>query len=220
MNPLRVWRQRLGSSRTRIIGAGALGLFSLCRASAAPMTTNMTPVALTGWNRDVIVESTASGPPFTSYASEMNAGEGAGFYQTGLPSYAWGMPRCGGFVSMIGDYTLFQFQPYTANNALVLSPDTGLSRGTLTLVTPATYAKIAVLAHSGNAANTTGTLTLNFADGTTLATTYYAQDWFNSPSNVAWFANGRLNLTTGADDGGNQNPRDYQTTINVAVLVC
>ncbi len=179
----------------------------------------MTPIAVTGWNRDVIVESTAVGPPFTAYAQEMNAGEGTAFYQTGLPTYAWGLPPSGAFVSMIGDSTIFQFQPYTSNNALVLSPGTGLTSGTLTLVTPATYAKIAVLANSGNGTNAAGSLTLNFADGTSFVTTYSAPDWFNISTNVAWFGNGRLNLTTGGDDGGTQNPRYYQTTINVAALV-
>src|SRR5215471_7126599 len=117
---------------------------------AAPVSTNMLPIPVTGWNRDLVVEANAPGPPYTSVATEMNAGEGKGFYQTGLPTYAWGLPPSGMFVSMAGDNTIFQFQPYTANNALVLSPDTGLTSGSLTLVTPATYAKIAILAHSGN----------------------------------------------------------------------
>jgi hypothetical protein len=33
----------------------------------------MVPIPVTGWNRDLIIESTAVGP-FTNYASEMNAG--------------------------------------------------------------------------------------------------------------------------------------------------
>lgn len=179
----------------------------------------MMPVAVTGWNRDIIVESTAVGPPFTKYASEMNAGEGAACYQTGLPSYAWGLPPSGAFVSMVGDNTIFQFQPYTSSNALVLSSDTGLTSGTLTLAAPATYARLAILAHSGNATNITGLLTLHFADGTSFMTTYIAPDWFNGATNVAWFGNGRINLTTGADDGGTQNPRFYETTINLATLL-
>jgi hypothetical protein len=189
------------------------------RLAAAPAPTNMTPVVLTGWNRDLVVENTAPGPPYTNYASEMNAGEGKGFYQTGLPTYAWGLPPSGGFVSMVGDGTLFQLQPYSSNNALVLSPDTGLTSGKLTLVTPATYAKLAIIAHSGNGTNQTGPLTLNFADGSSFATTYLAPDWFNGTANVAWFGTGRILLTTGADDGGLENPRWYQTTINLATLL-
>ena len=204
------------------IATGKPRLLCLCAsltALVAEAATNMTPVALLGWNRDVIVESTAVGPPFTAYAAPMNSGEANAFYQTGLPSYAWGLPPSGAFVSMLGDSTIFQFQPYTANNSLVLSPDTGLTSGTLTLVTPATYAKIAVLANSGNGTNATSPLTLNFADGTSFTTTYYAPDWFNVPTNVAWFGFARINLNTGSDEGGTQNPRYYQTTINLAALV-
>ena len=188
-------------------------------ANAAPAPAIMTPIIVTGWNRDLVVESTAVGPPYTNYAREMNAGEGNGFYQTGLPSYAWGLPPSGMFVSMVGDGTIFQFQPYTSSNALVLSPDTGLTNGTLTLATPATYAQIAVLAHSGNGTNPSGSLTLTFSDNSQLVTTYSAPDWFNNTNNVAWFGSGRIMLSTGADTGGLENPRWYQTTINLATLM-
>lgn len=188
-------------------------------ALAGPGPTNMMPVALTGWNEDLVVESTAVGPPFTNYAKEMNAGEGTAHYQTGLSSYAWGLPPSGAFVSMVGDDTIFQFQPYTSSNALVLNSDTGLTNGTLTLVTPATYARLAILAHSGNGTNMTGTLTLNFVDGTSYTTYYLAPDWYNNSTNVAWFASARINLTTGADDGGTQNPRFYQTTLDLTALL-
>jgi hypothetical protein len=174
---------------------------------------------LTGFNRDVVVENTAAGPPFTNYASEMNAGEGTAFYQTGLPQYAWGLPPSGAFVSLLGDNTIFQFQPYTANNALILSPDTGLTNGTLDLVTPATYASVAILAHSGDGTNETGTLSLNFSDGTSNVTTYYAPDWFTGTGNVAWFGNGRINLASGTDTGGPEDPLFFQTTVHIAALM-
>ena len=196
-----------------------LAAISCPTRAAARSTPSMTPVALTGFNRDVVVEDTAQGPPFTNYASEMNAGEGTAFYQTGLPQYAWGLPPSGAFVSLVGDGTIFQFQPYTTNNALVLSPDTGLTNGTLELVTQAAYARIAILAHSGDGTNETGTLTLKFSDGSSMVTTFYAPDWFRASGNVAWFGPGRINLTTGTDSAGPEKPLFFQTTVNVAALM-
>ena len=194
-------------------------VFLFRSALAAPAPAYMTPMAASGWNRDLVVESTAVGPPFTSYATGMNAGEGKSFYQTGLPSYAWGLPPSGTFVSMVGDRTIFQFQPYTSSNALVLSPDTGLTNGTLTLLNPAIYAQIAVIAHSGNGTNPAGSLTLTFSDNSQVVTTYAAPDWFNIATNVAWFGTGRILLSNGDDTDGLENPRWYQTTINLATLM-
>ncbi|MGC9943937.1 MAG: LamG-like jellyroll fold domain-containing protein [Verrucomicrobiota bacterium] len=181
--------------------------------------TNMTPIAVTGWNEDVVIEDTAVGPPFTNVAVEVNAGEGNAYYQTGLPQYAWGLPPSGAFVSLTGDRTLFQFQPYTTMNALVLSRDTGLTAGTLTLSQPATYGSIAILAQSCNGTNATGPLTLHFADGSSFQTTYYAPDWMNGTVNVAWFGPGRVNLITGADTTGPENPCFYETSINLQALL-
>src|SRR5207237_1689864 len=132
---------------------------------------------------------------------------------------ALGLPPSGAFVSMGGDSTIFQFQPYTASNALVLSPGTGLTNGTLTLLTPAIYAQIAVIAHSGNGTNPAGSLTLTFNDNSKLVTTYAAPDWFNNVTNVAWFGSGRIMLSNGNDTGGLVNPRWFQTTVNLATLM-
>jgi hypothetical protein len=179
---------------------------------------NMTPVAITGFNWDVVVENTSTGPPYAA-TSELNPGEGAAFYQSGLPGKSYGLPAAGNFTSAVGDGTAFQFQPYTAKNSLVLSSDTGVSTGTLTLATPAVYNRIAIVANSANAlATSTGTLTLTFNDGSTFVTNYYAPDWFGN-TGYALAGTERINLGTGATDGTPNNPRFYQTSLNLAALL-
>lgn len=184
-------------------------------------STNLSPVTVTGFNRDVVIPNTASGPPYTSYAMEFNQGEGTAFYQHGLPGTSYGLPTANSFTNSI-DGTVFQFQPYTGNNILVLY-SSGTSTGSLTLSTPTKYSRIGILANSGSGTATgTATVTLMFSDGTTFTTNYYAPDWFNNQStadySVALEGFDRINLSSGATDGGPDNPRFYETMIPLYTL--
>ncbi|MFO1513155.1 MAG: hypothetical protein U1F83_09625, partial [Verrucomicrobiota bacterium] len=203
------YRSSLGSG---LVVAGLLlaaGLTLVSKTRAA----DMTPVALTGFNGDVVIENTATGPPYTSYAVRVNPGEVWIFYQSGLPGKSYGLPVDGSVLSEIGDGTTFQFQSYTASNALLLNSSAGTT-GTLTLGTPETYSRVAVLAHSASGGGSAN-VTFNFADGTTWTTTYDAPDWFNGV-NYALSGTERISINDGSTGGAPGNPRFYQTTIDLA----
>jgi len=118
----------MGISRTTFAARGfalplLLGAAFGCTARAANI-----PIALIGWNADVIAENTAANPQARSNANV----NGYVWYETGAPGSSQGLPVSGSFVSAFNSNTTFQFQPYTSQNVVINS-------GTLTLAAPSTF---------------------------------------------------------------------------------
>ena len=90
-------------------GAGCVVAGLLLALAGAPKASgaDMTPLAVTGFNLDVVVENTASGPPYNGFAVELRPGEGQAYYQTGLPGKSFGLP-IGGEIDSELDTTIFQ----------------------------------------------------------------------------------------------------------------
>ena len=176
-----------------------------------------TPLTLTGWNRDVIVENNATAP-YTSAAQPFDVPNNYGFYETGLPNGTRGLPISRTFTSLVDGSTVFEFQPYNQNNVLQLSASTH-SSGILALATPGYYSSISILAAAANSGASQGSMVIYFADLTTSQVlSFDNSDWFNQPG-AAIRGFGRLVLTsTTPEDNGASNPQLYQTTINLAGL--
>ena len=191
----------------------------------------MTPIAATGWNRDIIVEATATPDPnhpgdpyFKNYARSFDVRNAYAYYEHGLPGgeNSTGLPPGGAFTSLVDGQTQVQLQPYNAPNALVLDPNAGVTSGTLTLAPAARkpYRSLAVFAASTNATQeSVGTVTITFTDGTTSGgLTYQAFDWFYHVADNAIVDLGRVNLRDDAFHNAEYEPRIYQTTLDLAAL--
>lgn len=169
--------------------AAMIGVLALRAYGAQPAA----PIAATGYNKDVIVESSATNPGAAitmGFDSTIAANSGNTWYQTGykLPNgtiTTGGLPASNTPISYTdpnGLSTRFQLQSYTANNALILTPS--LPTATLTLQTPAYYSEISILAAS-TFGGYPATMTLHFTDGSSSsAFSFETSDWWSQNANT------------------------------------
>jgi gliding motility-associated-like protein len=156
-----------------------------------------TPVAITGFNHDVVAESGTNsqavtttqidGPNVTASNSVLYSAA----FAAANSLTAGGLPDAGTLSSSTaGSYAL---APYNGNNALIVPRS---QAGTLSLQTPASYTKIRLLAFSAEA-NTVACLlniSLGFSDGTITPylTNHTLPDWFGGMVNVVSQGMGRV----------------------------
>lgn len=169
-----------------------------------------TPVPLTGYNQDAVAEAGPSSQATTTLQMDGGASNKV-MYTNAFRTFAalggGGLPDNGTIVSG-GD--TYQLESYTANNALYIFRNETRS---LNLVTPASYARLRVLALSTEGASTVS-ISVGFTDG---SSTVYAPassipDWFNGATNVVLQGFGRVTRSAAGPftaDAYPTNPRMY-----------
>jgi uncharacterized repeat protein (TIGR02543 family) len=196
------------------------------------------PIAVTGYNRDVVVENTAVGGNTANYADRfdpscnfLNSRAPLCFYEAGLAPYDYvyssrsgpdlGLPQSGLITSLVDNATTFQLAPYDSNNVLYLTSATNTA--SLAFNTPMACKRLSVLAASAQGGGD-GTLILHFADGTVSAAIHFNAAYYlatNSPTPAAAITSFGLLVTGQANQFGSVDndysfwPVLYQTSINL-----
>lgn len=183
---------------------------------------NYTPIAVTGYNQDIVVEQSAGKPgPLTGVTTAtMDTGAnntGSTFYEIGYvpKAPATGLPAHGSIVTNISapDHIYQMPSSYTANDAVFLATNRPASLVVPNITT--NFAALSFLAACGNGPATVG-CTVYHLDGVTESNNFTIPDWFyNSP--LAFDANGRVyvnNSTVNALNSG--SPRLYSEDVRLS----
>ncbi len=176
---------------------------------------NFGPIAVTGFNRDIVVEANAGkpGPLAGVTTATMDTGTNntsTTWYEMGYvgSSPATGLPHPGSTITNLSasDHRYALAPSYLLNNAILVSSN--VPSASLIPVTPGNYPALSFLLAAGNGPATIGCL-VRFANGSSESHSFIASDWFTK-SPVAYVANGRVNVSnkTVSSLNGN-NPRLY-----------
>ena len=176
------------------LGAGELGVFAVSGGA-----TTLSPITLTGFNRNVIYQAPDTALPFDSAT---NAWYKAGTNDANGTAQNSGLPTdTAPFSSTNG--TSFQFQPFSSNNVLELG-NTNPNLGKLTFSSPQAFGQLAILATSADG-GTSGSVVITFTDGSqSPALSFTAADWYGSSGALP-------NAVTRATESGTTNS---QFTVN------
>ncbi len=201
--------------------SGGRASFFAVAGQATPGGT-FSPVAVTGFNADAVIEASVSRYRHTFYSAvnaSMDGGtnkNGNTWYERGYYHYATnsGLPAAGSIIDSLAqpDHHYQMPASYAANNCIFVDP--AHPTANLTIASPQTYSAISFLSATANG-NVTNQAIMQYADGTSETNTFVSRDWFNNTP-VAFYANGRVNLDTGTinSDPGRaaapSNPRFYE----------
>jgi hypothetical protein len=163
------------------------GIISICVYLTLALLLSFAPAAqaisigISGFNADEIYEN-AGGSSVTQPVDT-----GGGYWgETGYSGIVLGLPAGGQFISATGSGVTYQLQSYAGNNALRMDGTSSFpSPGNLDVI-DGHYAKLYILAASGNyASSPSSNITLNFTDSSsvTILNALNAPDWYNPSGN-------------------------------------
>lgn len=186
------------------------------------VTRTATPLAVTGFNQDIVVEAGATNDATNHYLGAVtatldgntaNPKNGATFYERGLPGTNGGLPVGGtSFVSQDDPNTTFKLQSGAGNNSLQVNSNN--PTGVLTLSSPQAVSQLVVLATTGSGSYPSAPMTLHFSDHADLVLAYSAPDWFGRDG-AGLLGLDRINVSTGTPDGNTNDPRLYETSLDL-----
>jgi hypothetical protein len=197
----------------RTLLLGTLGLGASATAQAA-----FTPVAVTGYNADVVANGTGS--VISSTTDDVDGGAVGNRFNFMAPTFIGStgvapttfLPATGLVTSTTTSGLTFQLAAYTANNSLRIN---GAGTGTLTFTAPQAASDVYLLATSGNGASAF-TATVTFTDATTqVLSGLTAPDWFGGTSNVAIAGFGRVGRDNNLIQNNTTDPRLYQIRLTL-----
>lgn len=175
------------------------------------------PIAMGGFNHDVVAESGNSSLTNTTVAMDGVPASNNVMYTLGFASAnafgGGGLPDNGVIADAAGTY---QMASYTSNNALIVPRS---QNGDLTLNTPASFSKIRLLCLSTEGSALVN-LKLFFTDGTTTNALNNAtiSDWFNTSANTVLSGFGRCVRATPATSASAypSNPKMFYLEVSLS----
>jgi len=193
------------------LALGALGLATAPLARAA-----YTPVAVTGYNADVVANGTGLSTNSTTIG--IDAGGYVFMAQDYNPTGTSYLPTGGLINSAATAGVTFQLASYAGNNSLRIPASgtgTGTGTGTLTFTTPQSAGEVYLLATSGSGAATVD-MTVTFSDGTTqVFSGQTVSDWYGGAS-YAILGLGRVQRGVENRENNASDPRLYQIRLTIA----
>ncbi|SFW80137.1 gliding motility-associated C-terminal domain-containing protein [Chitinophaga sancti] len=200
---------------TRIYFASLLLLICFCKSYGQTYT----PVPITGYAIDAVAESGTSSAAVTTIGLDLQLKVLYSATFAATNNIAAGLPDNG---TIVNGQRTYQLKNYDSLNAIFLSANAAAAgtttTGTYTLLTPAAYSKISLLAWSTERSSTFN-VTLHFVNAPDVnAGTFTVADWFGG-NNPMINAIGRILRTTSAPytvEGLSSNdPRMYAVDIPV-----